>query len=562
MTKTGDFTPPGPGVWELEATHMSRPLSRALEGIFPDAATEGFRWSMERYGMLLEYMEFKVVNRFIYICPRAVGAPKGAKGPPPRLIFKLLLKLHPEVKKRLRTLTEVFRTRRWREDVERWDKEWKPAIERENAALQSVGVRALTDAELSAHLDRCFDKVRRAVVRHHSLNATAMLPIGDFLVHMKQWTGLDPAEVLPIFRGASRVSQGATEELSQLVAAIREHPDAETLLANQDAQAIVDALLARPDAVGAVAKRYIDKTGIRIVTGYDIADLTLSEMPELVVETIRAAVSGHRTATADDVAAREAALRERVPAEHRATFDALLAEARLTYRVRDERTWLNDMWSAGIARTAILEAGRRLASRGRLHDASHAVDLTFAEIRSLLTGGTGPTAEQVAAHTEYRLKHTTDDAPRYLGGTPSGPPPSEWLPAEAARAERAIGIVLGEMFASRDRQERSSAKVTGFAASPGAVTGTARLVLQPEDMGRVRKGDLLIARSTSPAYNALLPLIGGVVTDRGGTLSHAAVVAREYGIPAVVGTGNATELIRDGMKVRIDGGNGTVEILA
>ena len=60
----------------------------------------------------------------------------------------------------------------------------------------------------------------------------------------------------------------------------------------------------------------------------------------------------------------------------------------------------------------------------------------------------------------------------------------------------------------------------------------------------------------------MLPLIGGVVTDRGGTLSHAAVVAREYGIPAVVGTGNATELIKDGARVRIDGATGTVELFA
>ena len=104
--------------------------------------------------------------------------------------------------------------------------------------------------------------------------------------------------------------------------------------------------------------------------------------------------------------------------------------------------------------------------------------------------------------------------------------------------------------------------MSGFAASPGQVTGIARLVLDPADMARVRKGDLLITRATSPSYNALLPLIGGVVTDRGGTLSHAAVVAREYGIPAVVGTGNATELIKDGARVRIDGGTGTVELFA
>jgi phosphohistidine swiveling domain-containing protein len=562
MLNQAGFTPPGPGVWELEATHMSRPLSRVMESIFPDAATEGFRWSMERYGMLLECMEFKVVNRFVYLCARGVGAPKGAKGPPPQLLFKLLLKLHPEVKRRLRTVDEVFRTRRWREDVERWDNDWKPAIERENTALQGVEVGTLSDSELSTHLGRCIETLRRAVTRHHSLNATAMLPIGDFLVHVQRWSELPPSAVLPLFRGASKVSQGATEELGALATAIREHPDAATLLANSDAAAIVEALLTRGDAVGTAAKQYLAKAGVRIATGYDVADLMLSEMPALVVETIRAAVAGHQTSSGLDVAEREAALRAQIPADHRTEFDALLNEARLTYRVRDERTYLNDMWSAGIARTAILETGRRLVARGLLRDATHAVELTPPELLSMLNGDHGPDADTVAAHAHYRTAHTTADAPLTLGGTPAGPPPAEWLPNNAARAQRAIGIVLGEMFGQRARDAASAHKVRGFGASPGVVTGTARLVLDPADMGRVRKGELLVTRSTSPAFNALLPLIAGVVTDRGGTLSHAAVVAREYGIPAVVGTGNATELIRDGMQVRIDGGTGTVEILA
>lgn len=562
MLEPASFTAPGPGVWELESTHMSRPLSRVMAEIFPDAATEGFRWSMERYGALLECMEFKVVNRFVYTCARGVGAPKGAKGPPPKLLFKLLLKIHPAVKQRLRTISEVFRTRRWREDVERWDREWKPAIERENSELQNVDVRALSDSALAIHLERCLDAVRRAVTRHHSLNATAMLPLGDFLVHVHDWTGLPPTDVLPLFRGASKVSQGATEELADLVAAIRSHPEAAALLDGTDPATIVDSLLTREDAVGVAMRRYLAKAGVRIATGYDLADLMLSEMPELVVETVRAALSDHQTAGLHDVAQREAALRSRVPEKHRAQFDALLAEARLTYRMRDERTYLNDLWSAGVARVALLEAGRRLVSRGQLHDATHAVELTPAELQDMLAGRPGPSADDVAAHARYRTTSTTADAPMHLGGTPAGPPPAEWLSGDAARGQRAISMVLGEMFAQRARHGAASQMVTGFAASPGTVTGIARLVLDPTDMGRVRKGELLVTRSTSPAFNALLPLIGGVVTDRGGTLSHAAVVAREYGIPAVVGTGNATELIRDGMQVRIDGGNGTVEILA
>lgn len=558
MQVTNEFTAPGPGVWERESTHLTRPVSRVMAVLFPQHATEGFRWGMARYGLLLDYMEFTVINRFVYTCARPVGAPKGAKGPPPKLIFKLLTKLHPAVRERIKTIAEVWKTKRWREDVARWDNEWKPAIAKENRELQDVDVRSLTDEQLIAHLQSCFDVVIRSVYRHHSLNATAMLPIGDFLVHVRDWAGLSPGEVLPLFRGSSKVSQGATDELDALAKAIREHG---VSLDGSDSKAIVDALLARQDAVGEAARRYNDIAGIRVSTGYDIADLTLGEMPDVFIGNIRTAVAGTNTKSEDDVKKREAAIREKIPAQHRQQFDELLAEARFTYRMRDERAYLNDAWATGLTRRAMLEAGRRLVAKGKLHDAEHVVELTPDELISMLRGGSDRTADQAAADVQYRTTRTFHDAPQFLGGTPSGPPPAEWLPPDAARAARAIGLVLGEMFAARDAQ-KTSAKVSGFPASPGLVTGIARLVLDPKDMGRVQKGDVLIARSTAPSYNALLPLLSGIVTDRGGTLSHAAVVAREYGIPAVVGTGNATELIRDGARVRIDGAGGTVEVLA
>lgn len=559
MSDTKGFIPPGPGVWELEGTHLQRPVSRAMAAVFPAAATAGFKEGMARYGMLLDYIEFGVANRFVYICARPVGAPKNARSAPPKAIFKILTMVHPEVRKRVRRVAEVWATKFWREDVRRWDEEWKPAIAKENEELQAVDLRALTTTELISHLDRCYDALRRAVTMHHSLNATAMLPTGDFLVHVQEWTGLPPAEVLPLFRGASRVSAGPNEELEALARALG--ADAQTLLASGDSAAVIDALTARKDAVGEAARRYVDKAGVRIASGYDIADLTLGELPGVLVDNIRAAITKRETSD-NDVQQREAAVRDKVPAQHRALFDELLAEARLTYRIRDERTYLNDMWSSGLTRRAILEAGRRLADAGKLHEADHAVELTPAEIASMLRGGTDRTADQAATDANFRLTHTIDDAPPHLGGTPAGPPPIDWFPPAAARAEKAVRMVMGEMFASREKQKAAATQVSGFAASPGLVTGIARVVLHASDMARVQQGDVLIARATTPSYNALLPLLSAIVTDRGGTLSHAALVAREYGIPAVVGTGNATELIRDGARVRVDGAAGTVQVVA
>lgn len=98
----------------------------------------------------------------------------------------------------------------------------------------------------------------------------------------------------------------------------------------------------------------------------------------------------------------------------------------------------------------------------------------------------------------------------------------------------------------------------GIAASRGTATGRARLVRGPEDFAAVRPGDILVAPATSPAWTPLFGVVAGLVTEFGGLLSHAGVVAREYGLPAVLGVTDAMALIKDGDELTIDGGTGQV----
>ena len=125
---------------------------------------------------------------------------------------------------------------------------------------------------------------------------------------------------------------------------------------------------------------------------------------------------------------------------------------------------------------------------------------------------------------------------------------------------RAIGIVIGEMFGASEA-EHDEHLVRGLPASPGVFEGPARRVAGPADFDRIVQGDVLVTESTSEAFNILLPLLGAIVTDSGGLLSHAAIVAREYGIPGVVGTREATGLIADGARVRVNGDAGEVAML-
>ncbi|MEJ2376969.1 MAG: PEP-utilizing enzyme [Pseudolabrys sp.] len=124
----------------------------------------------------------------------------------------------------------------------------------------------------------------------------------------------------------------------------------------------------------------------------------------------------------------------------------------------------------------------------------------------------------------------------------------------------AIFIGLDHVFGSSQAQNEDTV-LYGIAASKGVYEGPARRVSGPSEFDWIVKGDVLVTESTSEAFNILLPLLGAVVTDNGGLLSHAAIISREYGIPGVVGTREATERIADGVRIRVDGDAGEVTVL-
>jgi pyruvate,water dikinase len=259
-------------------------------------------------------------------------------------------------------------------------------------------------------------------------------------------------------------------------------------------------------------------------------------------------------------AAHLADVRSKVPAAHQDEFDELLGEARLTYRLRDERGVYSDIWASGLMRRAALAAGRRVAASGRISVADEMLDASLDEMCALVEGGDGPSAEELASRAAYRARYTAKDAPPSLGPTPPPPPDHAGLPPAAGRVMRATSIALGHIFGSSEARN-DQAVLYGLAASKGIYEGPARRISSPTEFGRIAKGDVLVTESTSEAFNILLPLLGGIVTDNGGLLSHAAIVSREYGIPGVVGTREATERITDGMVVRVDGDAGEVTVL-
>lgn len=560
VVKGRTFEPPGKGPWELETTHAARPLTPLAQNAFMHGFRKGFAEGTARYGVLLSHLEPGFSQGFFYNQPVAVGAPAGAMGPPPKPVIQLLSRVHPEMRRRHRAAQRAIREKLWRDDLTRWDDVDKPAAIEAHRAIQAVDVTALSDAALADHVDRCAQHAIDCAYLHHKYTIPACLPVGDFLAGATEWTGASVGELMGLLRGASAVSRGfAADELDAAAKALTTSDSARAALASaRDAEAILAELTTHPE-VGPDVSAYVDAVRWRCV-GYDLGDKAAGELPDALVGALRTTLAGAWTQAPDDDTALQA-LRERVPAEHREDFDDRLAEVRLMYRLRDERGVYSDGWAAGLGRRALLEVGRRLADRGLVADPEHAVDLHAAEVRDLLLGtGSGPTLAEVAERFEWRTTMTTSEAPPFLTGMPAHPPPPEWFPPAARRTAAAMNVFMFSLFGVPETPN-SDTVLTGLAVNTGIYEGPARLVESSEDFGRIQQGDVLVTRMTSPYFNVVLPMLGAIVTDRGGQLCHAAIVAREYGIPGIVGTRDATAKIRDGDPVRVDGTTGEVHLL-
>jgi rifampicin phosphotransferase len=536
-----EFEAPGAGSWTIDAVHFPRPATRYWTEIHPVAMGRGFSEFTAYYGMLIE-MEYAYINGFAYHAVKPVGP--------------------DQIPVRFARAEEVWADKVWREQLREWDETFKPASIRIHKELQGVDPGALGDDDLVGYLTRCREHHVEMIYQHMRFTGAAMVALGDLLAHAGDWTGMPPAELLSMMRGSAPVSAGASGELAAMIGAFAADPTARTLLfSDGDPGEILGQLRALDNDSGAAVDAYLELTGYRLLDGFDISGRYALEMPDVLLRAIRSAVELSEEGKAEfDVDARIAEIREKVPAEHADEFDELLGEARLMYRIRDERGVFSDIWASGIMRRAVTGAGKRLADRNQITEGEHLIDAGFDEMAALISNAGGPSADELAERHRWRTAHTAKEAPQHLGDPEQPPPDPSGLPPATARVMRAAGITMMSMFAP-SMEAHEGATLRGLAASGGVYEGPARRVAGPSEFDRIVKGDVLVTESTSEAFNILLPLLGAIVTDSGGVLSHPAIVAREYGIPGVVGTRNATEEIPDGTRVRVDGDAGSVTVL-
>jgi pyruvate,water dikinase len=254
-----------------------------------------------------------------------------------------------------------------------------------------------------------------------------------------------------------------------------------------------------------------------------------------------ATADGHARAVAAREAA-EAAARAALagaPRQLRA-FERLLADAQHIVPIREEQVAeLTLPWPA--MRRAVLRIGQALVERGVIGDTEDVFFLTRAEALAGLAGDGQAGAVDVDARRRLRTEQARLVPPVLIG--------------HMARPLRRFWDNYPRMFGADPSPE---AIVSGVPASAGRVTGPVRVIRGPDEFDRLQAGEILVAPLTAPAWTPLFARAAAVVTDVGSPAAHASIIAREYGIPAVVGCVDATSRLRDGMVVTVDGRTGNV----
>jgi pyruvate,water dikinase len=201
-------------------------------------------------------------------------------------------------------------------------------------------------------------------------------------------------------------------------------------------------------------------------------------------------------------------------------------------------------------RVVLVTLGQRLVDEGLLDQADDVLFLRYNELRAFVGNPEALDARAIVAQRRAERDAAATLQPRDWVGT-----------VTESQLNFPYWVNWGYPERFHRQESQGERQVAGIAGSPGVVEGTARVVRTVADFDEVAEGDVLVCQMTNPAWVVLFTKISGLVTDTGGTTSHPAVLAREFGIPAVVGTSEATRRIATGDRVRVDGTKGVVEIL-
>jgi phosphohistidine swiveling domain-containing protein len=444
-----------------------------------------------------------------------------------------------------------------------WQNRLRPEIERNFAYLDGQDWDGAAYAELAVLLEDAIDIHDRHWKIHWMLNFAQFSATMALNAAVEQVRGeADPGLLGRLQSSVDDRNWDSIEDLWTMKEEIKADDDLRRAFeGSETAKGALDAL-----AGSDRGRRFLDQRlrahqqtfGYKAIWSHEFAFKTWVEDPAPIVEAVRGYLAtdydypSNIQGVRDDLDRAKAEVMDGVDREQRAELQAALDRSLAMNPLTPDHHFFIDQGTNARLRLAVIAIGRRLAGDGVLADAEDVVFLRYNEVRLLL-------ADQSALGDVQDL--VSDRRDEHEDAAERRPP--SWV---GTATEEALAFPYASLWGFPEKfhagEPATSGEVKGLAASPGVVEGTARYVASLDQFDEVEDGDILVCRMTNPAWVVLFTKIRGLVTEAGGTVSHPAVVAREFGIPAVVGTTNAGDRIKTGDRIRVNGTTGVVEILA
>jgi pyruvate,water dikinase len=448
--------------------------------------------------------------------------------------------------------------------AERWGAEQLPEIKQYLTQWRGFDLAGASMPELIEHFDRTVERATRIWEIHFEVVLPMLLAMSMFSDLYRDLFGdanaLDAYRLLQGFDNKSLETDRALWRLSRRARALPWVREALTQCPDHE---VLAALEQHDDGRAFLAELrvFLEEYGRRADKFAMIGVPSWIEDPAPALRNLKDYISQPDRDMAAEMA-RLAEARERLLAEARERLQGypqpvigqfgffLKAAQEATVLQEDHNFWIDQRSMYEVRRVA-LELGRRLAAAGALAEPGDVVYLDIEELRA--SAAKLPSIDQrdlVAARKAEMERFRTIAPPPALGTLPPGAPP-----------DNPVNRAITRFFGGPPQPAAEPGLLRGNAGSPGKVRGVAKIVRSLSEAGKLERDDILVAETTAPPWTPLFASVAAVVTDTGGILSHCAVVAREYGIPAVVGIGMATLAIRDGQVIEVDGDAGIVRII-
>jgi len=547
-----------PGSWLREATHCPRPLSPMFASGLP-VVTETFRQAFAELGTWFDTVEYRVIGGWVYTRLVPLGGVEG-EPPPPELL-----------RQRAERAAESVRTGHLDHYLEEW-RELRPQFDADVARLRAVDLRAMEDTELAEHLGEVLEFSTWAFTVHFRLHGINALMLFDLVRTCRELLGWDDVQVLELMSGRSEASTEPASSLARLTRLAGERPAVRRFLegGGEDPSA-----LAAVDPEYAAAFEAHQATFAFRAIRYEVSDASMEETPSvtlrLIADQLRSGYDAAAVAAAVEARreARRAEARSRLAGRsvaERQRFDRVLRRAERWYGVREEKASMTLSEQYTLIRRVALEIGHRLALRSALDEPDDVFFLHLDEAAAAIAGGEPGDGRDwralVGRRRDEQAWAEANPGPPFDGPRSDPRAGLQELPAEMRFVSEAeLWFIERQGSFAVSHPQAGGGRLDGVAASSGVYTGPVRVLHSEADFDRLQPGDVLVCPITSPAWSVLFPNVGALVADEGAVLSHSAIIAREFQIPAVVATGNATSLLRDGQRVTVDGTAGVVEVL-